>query len=67
MNDSKIRGTITGCVLTDAEFNGTNGNELVITLSKMRGIEVRGAVGICDSAEESDGDDLDEEFEDIFG
>ena len=67
MNDSKIKGSITGCVLTDVAFNGTNGNELVITLSKMRGIEVRGAVGICDSAEESDGDDLDEEFEDIFG
>ena len=67
MNDSKIKGSITGCVLTDAEFNGTNGNELVITLSKMRGIETRGAVGIRDTAEESDEDDLDEEFEDIFG
>jgi uncharacterized protein YjbI with pentapeptide repeats len=67
MNDSKIKGSITGCVLTDAEFNGTNGNELVITLSKMRGIETRGAVGIRDSAEESDDDDLDEDFEDIFG
>ncbi|MBE6394806.1 MAG: pentapeptide repeat-containing protein [Lentisphaerae bacterium] len=67
MNDSKIKGSITGCVLTDAEFNGANGNELVITLSKMRGIETRGAVGIRDTAEEDDEDDLDEEFEDIFG
>lgn len=67
INDSVIKGSISKSVLTDAEFNGANGNALVITLSKMRGIETRGAVGIRDTAADSDDDDLDEEFDDIFG
>lgn len=62
--DSVINGTLKGCILTDADFSGSNGANAVFDECRMRDINTSGAIGInADKDEDEDDDDFDFDFE----